>query len=100
MPMQDTIYADAITNLYVTGSLVRIELSLINTVPKQAAEPAKLRVSHHVVLPMDAFANAVAMQQGLVNKLVADGVLKKREAGEQGNAETSEQNKMRKGKKA
>lgn len=77
--MQDTIYADAITNIYVTGSLVRLELSLVDTVPRQTTEPAKLRVSHYVVLPMDAFANAVAMQQGLVNKLVTDGVLKKRE---------------------
>lgn len=80
--MQDTLYADAITNIYVTGSLVRFELSLIDTAPRQAAEPAKLRVSHYVVLPMDAFANAVAMQQGLVNKLVTDGVLKKNEPGE------------------
>lgn len=80
--MQDTIYADAITNIYVTGSLVRLELSLIDTVPKQASEPTKLRVSHYVVLPMDAFANAVTMQQGLVNKLVTDGVLRKNDASE------------------
>ena len=80
--MQDTIYADAITNIYVTGPLVRLELSLVETTAKQTPEAAKLRVSHYVVLPMDAFANAVVMQQGLVEKLVADGVLKKREPGE------------------
>lgn len=78
--MQDTIYTDAITNIYVTGPLVRLELSVVETTPQKSAEPAKLRVSHYVVLPMDAFANAVAMQQGLVEKLLADGVLKKREA--------------------
>lgn len=78
--MQDTIYTDAITNIYVTGPLVRLELSLVETTPQKTTEPAKLRVSHYVVLPMDAFANAVAMQQGLVEKLLADGVLKKREA--------------------
>ncbi|MDO8465832.1 MAG: hypothetical protein Q7S46_11370 [Gallionella sp.] len=80
--MQDTIFADAITNIYVTGPLVRLELSLVETVAKQTTEASKLRVSHYVVLPMDAFANAVAMQQGLVNKLVTDGVLKKREVNE------------------
>jgi hypothetical protein len=36
-------------------------------------------VTGYVVLPIDAFANAVAMQQGLIEKLVKDGVLKKRE---------------------
>jgi hypothetical protein len=58
------------------------ELSVVGTVAKQTTEATKLRVSHYVVLPMDALANAVAMQQGLVNKLVADGVLKKREVNE------------------
>jgi len=80
--MQDTIYADAITNIYVTGHLVRLELSLVEITAKQTPEAVQMRVSHYVVLPMEAFANAVVMQQGLVNKLVTDGVLKKREAGE------------------
>lgn len=62
--------------------MIQLELSVVETIAKQTTEAAKLRVSYYVVLPMDAFANAVAMQQGLVNKLVADGVLKKREVNE------------------
>jgi hypothetical protein len=80
--MSDTIFADAITNIIVTGPLVRLELSVVDAAPQKAGEPAKLRVERHVVIPMDAFANAVAMQQGLVDKLVKDGVLKKRDKGD------------------
>lgn len=78
--MAETIYADAITNLYVTGPLVRIELSEVEVGPKQAGDPSKLRVTRYIVMPIDAFANAVGLQQGLVEKLVKDGVLQKREA--------------------
>ena len=38
-----------------------------------------LKVTGYVILPIDAFANAVAMQQGLIEKMLKDGVLKKRE---------------------
>lgn len=78
--MAETIFTDAITNIYVTGPLVRIELSEVDMVPKQAGDPAKLKVTRYVVMPMDAFANAVGLQQGLVDKLVKDGVLQKRES--------------------
>lgn len=78
--MSQTLFADAITNIIVTGPLVRLELSVVDTtVPRKGDEAVKLRVADYVVMPIDAFANAVAMQQNVVDKLVKDGVLKKRE---------------------
>ena len=78
--MQDnTLFADAISNIYVTGSLVRLELSQVELSTGKEISQTNLKVTGYVVLPIDAFANAVGMQQGLIEKLVKDGVLKKRE---------------------
>jgi hypothetical protein len=79
--MQDnTLFADAISNIYVTGPLVRLELSQVELSTGKEISQTNLKVTGYVVLPIDAFANAVGMQQGLIEKLVKDGVLKKREA--------------------
>ena len=78
--MQDnTLFADAISNIYVTGTLVRLELSQVELSTGKEISQTNLKVTGYVVLPIDAFANAVSMQQGLIEKLVKDGVLKKRE---------------------
>ena len=38
-----------------------------------------MRTSHHLVLPLDAFVKAFEIQQAVMNKLIQDGVLKKRD---------------------
>jgi hypothetical protein len=58
---------------------VRLELSQVELSTGKEISQTNLKVTGYVVLPIDAFANAVGMQQGLIEKLVKDGVLKKRE---------------------
>jgi hypothetical protein len=77
--MAETIFADRITNLYIQGGIVRLELAVMDAAPRKKGEQARLRVSHHVVLPTEAFAQAFGLQQAAMQKLVESGVLKKRE---------------------
>ena len=71
--MQDnTLFADAISNIYVTGPLVRLELSQVELSTGKEISQQNLKVTGYVILPIDAFANAVAMQQGLIEKMLKD----------------------------
>ena len=76
--MTEIIYADAVSNIYLRAGVVRLELSVMDEAPK-ADETVRMRASHHVVLPLDAFLQAVRMQEAVIKKLIDDGVLKKRE---------------------
>lgn len=77
--MAETIYADQITNISVHGGMVRLELAVVDELPKAQNESIKMRVAHHLVLPLEAFVKAFEIQQAVMNKLMQDGVLKKRD---------------------
>lgn len=72
-----TVFADTILNIAITGPLVRIDLGTV--MPVQNAEgKTELRGTpvQQLVMPLDGFARAFGMQDQVVKKLVADGVLK------------------------
>ena len=76
--MTDTIYVDQLTNISLYGGVVRLEFSVIDTVPKgNNEEPAKYRVSHNLVMPLDAFIKAFSAEKALMDKLLQEKVLKK-----------------------
>lgn len=77
--MADTIYADQVTNISIHNGIVRLELATVDELPKSKDEQIRLKVSHHLVLPLDAFVKGFEIQQAVMNKLVQDGVLKKRD---------------------
>jgi hypothetical protein len=85
--MAETIYADQVTNISIHGlrgirihgGVVRLELAVVDELPKTQNESIKMRIAHHLVLPLDAFVKAFEIQQAVMNKLIQDGVLKKRE---------------------
>jgi hypothetical protein len=77
--MPETIYADQITNISLHGGVVRLEMAVVDALPTTQNETLKMRISHHVVLPLDAFVKAFEIQQAVMNKLVQDGILKKRD---------------------
>lgn len=77
--MAETIYADQVTNISIHGGVVRLELATVAELPKQQNEQIKMRISHHLVLPLDAFLKSFDIQQAIVNKLLQDGVLKKKD---------------------
>lgn len=77
--MADTIYADQMTNISIQAGIVRLELAVVDELPKGQGDTIKMRISHHLVLPLDAFVKAFEIQQTVMNKLVQDGVLKRME---------------------
>lgn len=77
--MAETIYADQVTNISIHGGVVRLELATVDELPKSQNEQIRMKVSHHLVLPMDAFLKAFDIQQAVINKLLQDGVLKRKD---------------------
>jgi hypothetical protein len=72
-----TNFADTILNVAITGALVRLELGTV--VPVQGQEgKQELRATPtmQVVMPIEGFVRAFGIQEQLIKKLVADGVLK------------------------
>ena len=74
--MAETIYADQLTNISIQSGVVRFELAVVDELPKDRNDQIKMRVSHHLVLPLDAFVKAFKIQQTVMNKLVQDGALR------------------------
>jgi hypothetical protein len=72
-----TTFADTILNISVTGALVRLELGTVVPGPAQdgkqelVTSPTQL-----VVMPLEGFLRAFGMQETVVKKLIADGVIK------------------------
>lgn len=72
-----TLFADRVENLTVTGPLVRFDLATLER-PEPGQAPAAV-VTHTVVMPLQGLLALRAMQDQLMNKLVQDGVIKKKE---------------------
>jgi hypothetical protein len=77
--MAETIYADQITNIAIHGGVVRLELAVVDEMPKSQDEKIRMRVAHHLVLPLEAFVKAFEVQQAMINRLAQDGILTKRD---------------------
>jgi hypothetical protein len=74
-----TIFADTAVNISLTGPLIRIELGTVSPSPQQAGEEkpsSKLTAHTQLVMPLEGFLRAFGMQEQVVKKLIADGVIK------------------------
>ncbi|MBI5109552.1 MAG: hypothetical protein HZA62_12475 [Rhodocyclales bacterium] len=72
-------FADRITNIAVTGPLVRIELGVVVPPTREGDKPG-LIPAQTLVMPLEGFVASLGMIEAIVKKLVADGVLKARPA--------------------
>lgn len=72
-----TNFADTILNITLSGSLVRIELGTIVPVPgKEGKQELRATPTQQLVMPLEGFVRAFGMQENVIKKLIADGVLK------------------------
>lgn len=86
-----TLFADHILNISVTGPLVRIDLGTNVTATDAEGKPALNTIrSQQLVMPLEGFLRAFALQEGVVKKLIADGVLKAQTDASQAPAPTTE----------
>ena len=80
-----TNFADSILNVAITGALVRLDFGTVT--PVQGADgKQELRATptFQLVMPIEGFVRAFGMQEQVIKKLLADGVLKARPVAEEG----------------
>lgn len=75
MATKTIIFADRLTNLTVHNGLVRLDLGVFAGTgkTKEGQDAMKIEATCQVVLPLDAFANAVQAQQALLKQVVEAG---------------------------
>lgn len=80
--MQAT-FADTVLNIAITGTLVRLDLGTVTPVQsKDGKQELKATPTQQLVMPLDGFVRAFGMQEQVIKKLIADGVLKAQPAAE------------------
>lgn len=72
-----TSFADTILNIAITGNLVRLDLGTVTPIQtKDGKQELRATPTQQVVMPMEGFVRAFGMQEQVIKKLIADGVLK------------------------
>lgn len=72
-----TNFADTVLNITVTGPLVRLDLgTVIPSQTKDGKQELHATPTQQLVMPLEGFLRAFGMQETVVKKLVADGVIK------------------------
>jgi hypothetical protein len=72
-----TNFADTILNVSITGNLVRLDLgTVVPTKTKGGKQELRATPTFQLVMPLEGFVRSFGMQEQVIKKLVADGVLK------------------------
>jgi len=73
-----TLFSDIVSNISMTGNLVRVDFATITPAAAQPGQQSQLvpSTSHQLVMPLEGFLRFAGMQEQLVKKLIADGVIK------------------------
>lgn len=73
MPNKQVIYSDRLVGIAVHNGTARLDFGVAAGTAKapDGKTGVKLEVTHQLVLPLDAFAQALAMQDKLMKELVA-----------------------------
>lgn len=75
--MNSELYADGIGEITVTGSIVRIDLMSLSATERDEKNAPKPVFRQRIILPIDAFANAVDLMQKALNGLVEAGAIRR-----------------------
>jgi hypothetical protein len=80
--MNQEIFADAVSAIHVNGNLVRIDLMTRQPQLKSENGQPVFDISRRIIMPLEGFVQSLTVQQDVVNKLVAAGVLRRNPKGE------------------
>ncbi len=75
MSQSPHLFADRLSNIAITGPLVRIELATVQ-VPKAENQQPQLTPSQTLIMPLDGFVASFGMMEAVMKQLVKDGVIK------------------------
>lgn len=74
--MNQEIFADGVSAVHVTGNLVRLDLLTVQPHLKSDNGQPVVEISKRLIMPLEGFIQALAIQQDIVQKLISAGVLK------------------------
>lgn len=74
--MNQELFADGISAVHVTGNLVRIDLLSLQPHLKSDNGQPVVEVNRRIVMPLEGFVQALAIQQDIARQLVDAGILK------------------------
>ncbi|WP_349434602.1 hypothetical protein [Pararhizobium sp. A13] len=75
--MSSELYADGIGEITVTGAVVRIDLMSLSATEKDGQNNPKPVFRQRILMPVDAFANAVDLMQEALGGLVKAGAVRR-----------------------
>ena len=78
--MQQEIFADGISSIHITGNLVRIDLMTIQPHLKSDNGQPVVEITRRIIMPLEGFVQSLTLQEDIVNRLMAAGVLKKQQS--------------------
>jgi len=72
-----TSFADGILNIAITGPLIRIDFGTATPVTNaEGKQEVQLTPTQQLVMPLEGFIRSFGLQEQIVRKLIADGVIK------------------------
>lgn len=71
MTNSQELFADEISNITVTGNIVRIDFASLE--PTEPGKQDALAHRQRVIMPLEGFLRAFGAQEAVVKKLIADG---------------------------
>lgn len=74
--MQDEIYSDGISEITITGPIVRIDLMSLSPAERDATNNPKPVFRQRIIMSVEAFANSAELMQRVVNGLIEAGAIK------------------------
>lgn len=75
--MSNELYADGIGEITVTGTIVRIDLMSLSATERDASNNPRPVFRQRIIMPVDAFANAVDLMQKALGGLVEAGAIRR-----------------------
>ncbi len=73
--MNREIFADAISAVHVTGNVVRFDLMTLQPQLQSENGQPVVEINQRLIMPLDGFVQSLAVQEDLLKKLIAAGVL-------------------------
>jgi hypothetical protein len=77
MTMAEELYADGIAEITITGTIVRIDLMSLSPSERDADNNPRPVFRQRIIMPVDAFANAVDLMQKAMTGLVEAGAIRR-----------------------
>jgi hypothetical protein len=75
--MTDELYCDGISEITVTNLIVRIDMMSLSATQRNSNNEPEPVFRQRVIMPVDAFANAVDLMQKALDGLVAAGAIRR-----------------------